>query len=175
MQNVQRDFIRKGYVDCKLGLRIPIRVIDFEVIRCFKSIAPARKNTRGIRHAKWEMTISGTYKTLPQVERPGHPTAPRVPRRMHPCGPSSKPPRLPTFLQSSRSPAPVVNLGNASKTLHLPRETQFKSPKNVPIILTSESLSHQNVAQILRIATCKHAPKAARETSLVAHHQQLSA
>ena len=81
----------------------------------------------------------------------------RLPRETHRFGASSNPPRLPTFLQPSRTPAPAM-----SKSLRLPRETHFQPPKTSRdrqflTILTSESLSRAGVVQILRSSTSKSA------------------
>ena len=61
------------------------------------------------------------------------------------------PPRLPTFFQPSRTPALATYFAvNVSKSLRLPRETQFEGPKTprapgVLTILASELLSRAGV------------------------------
>ena len=106
----------------------------------------------------------------------------RLPRETHRFGASSNPPRLPTFLQPSRTPAyfatrqtflqpsrtPAISCAchvfcNASKSLRLPRETQFEGQKmsrapGVLTILTSKSCSRAGVVQILPTSTSKSAP-----------------
>ena len=70
------------------------------------------------------------FATLPRIQRPRlqtsisqSPKSLRAPREKHRFGPSSSPPRLPTFLQ----PSGICHvLRNVSKSLRLPRETHFK-------------------------------------------------
>ena len=86
----------------------------------------------------------------------------RLPRETNRFRPSSNPPRLPTFLQPSRTPAPAV-FCNVSKSLRLPRETHFEPQKTSRdrqflTIWTSKSLSRAGVVQILRSSTSKSAP-----------------
>ena len=82
----------------------------------------------------------------------------RLPAETHRFGASSNPPRLPTFLQPSRTPAPAT---------YFEREKHLEPPKTsrapgVLTILTSKSLSHAGVVQILRSSTSKSAPSTPR-------------
>ena len=94
----------------------------------------------------------------------------RLPRETHRFRPSSNPPRLPTLLQPSRTPAPATYFAlfcNVSKSLRLPRETHFEPQKTSRdrqflTILTSKSRSRAGVVQILRSSTSKSAPSMPR-------------
>ena len=89
----------------------------------------------------------------------------RLPRETHRFGASSNPPRLATFLQPSRTPAPATYFATCrnpcachakhtlTSTLKTPRNRQFLT------ILTSKSFSRAGVVQILRSWTSKRAPK----------------
>ena len=86
-----------------------------------------------------------------------------LPREKHRFGASSNPPRLPTFLQPSRTPAPAMYFATKSKSLHLPREKHFQPPttcrnRQFLTILTSKSISLGGVVQILRSSISKSAP-----------------
>ena len=111
------------------------------------------------------------FATLPRFQRRRLQTATsqstkslRLPREMHRFGASPNPPRLPTFLQPSRTPACTCHVFcNVSKSLRLPRETHFEPQKTsrdrqLLTILTSKSLSRAGVVQILRSSTSKSAP-----------------
>ena len=86
-----------------------------------------------------------------------------LPRETHRFGASSNPPRLPTFLQPSRTPAPATHVEtyrnpcacHAKSTLNLKK--MFRDP-GVLTILTSKSFSRAGVVQILTASTSKSAP-----------------
>ena len=86
-----------------------------------------------------------------------------LPHETHRFGASSNPPRLPTFLQPSRTPAPATHF----ETYRNPCACHAKSILNlkkvvrapgVLTILTSKSFSRTGVVQILATSTSKSAP-----------------
>ena len=114
------------------------------------------------------------FATLPRFQRPRLQTSTsqsakslRLPRETHCFGASSNPPRLPTFLQPSRTPAPATYFAtcrnpcacHAKHTLNLK-----KRPEHLGFltILTFKSLSRAGVVQILRTLTSKSAPSMPR-------------
>ena len=79
-----------------------------------------------------------------------------LPRFTHRFRASSNPPRLPTFLQPSRTRAPATHF-------ETPREKHFEPQKvvrecGVLTILTSKSFSRAGVVQIFGTSTSKSAP-----------------
>ena len=87
----------------------------------------------------------------------------RLPRETHHFGPSSNPPRLPTFFATLTNSCACHAFWNVSKSLRLPRKTDFQPPKTsrapgVLTILTFESFSRAGVVQILRSSTSKSGP-----------------
>ena len=86
----------------------------------------------------------------------------RLPRETHHFRPSSNPPRLPTFSQPSRTPAPATYFQHIENPVPATRNT-LSTSKNVPSTWcfndsNSKSLSHAGVVQILRSLTSKSAP-----------------
>ena len=90
----------------------------------------------------------------------------RLPRETHRFRPSSNPPRLPTFLQPSRTPAPATYFAtcrnpracHAKHTLNIFELQKTSRDRQFLTILTSKSLSRAGVVQILRSSTSKSAP-----------------
>ena len=87
----------------------------------------------------------------------------RLPRETHHFGASSNPPRLPTFFATLTNSCACHVFYNVSKSLHLPRETQFEPPKTPRdrqflTSLTSKLLSRPSVVQFLSGSTSKTAP-----------------
>ena len=88
----------------------------------------------------------------------------RLPREKHHFGTSSNPPRLPTFSATLTNPCACHEFCNVSKSLRLPRETNFEPQKTsrapgVLTILTSKSCWRAGVVQILATSTSKSAPR----------------
>ena len=117
-----RDFLQNWHVEQTLDLRIPIRFNDFradasKVLRLpRKSWAEAYE----VLQLPREMITAQHFRdlkfaTLPRILRRRLQTSTsqsakslRLPRETHRFGASSNPPRLPTFLQPSRTPAPAT-------------------------------------------------------------------
>ena len=86
-----------------------------------------------------------------------------LPRETHRFGASSNPPRLPTFLQPSRTPAPATHFETYRNpcACHAKSTLNFKKVVRDPgvlTILTSKSCSRAGVVQILATSTSKSAP-----------------
>ena len=108
---------------------------------CYKKVKLRHTNSCNC-HAKWSLqrSISVTWNLQPfhrfsarGLKHRHHriwniPV--RVPREKHHFGPSSNPPRVPTFLQPSRTPAPATYFATCQNHC-LPRKTQFEPPKTI--------------------------------------------
>ena len=111
------------------------------------------------------------FGTLPRILRRGLQTwtsvctkSLRLLREKHRFSASSNPPRLPTFLQPSQTPAPATHFATYCNpcACHAKRTLKVKKRPEHPVfltILTSESLSRAGVVQILATSTSKSASR----------------
>ena len=87
-----------------------------------------------------------------------------LPRETHRFGASSNPPRLPTFLRPSRTPAPATYFAMSRNPCACHAKHSFEGPNTsrapgVLTILISKSLSRAGAGQILAPSTSKSAPR----------------
>ena len=111
------------------------------------------------------------FATLPRIQRRRLQTSTvestkssRLPREMHRFGASSNPPRLPTFLQPSQTPAPAAHFKTYRNPCACHAKNHFEPQKvvrdpGVLTILTSKSFSRAGVVQILPTSTSKSRPR----------------
>ena len=112
-------------------------------------------------HALWKM-----YDATPLLTKrlwSGITKSLRLPRETHRFGASSNPPRLPTFLQPSQTPAPATHFETyrnpcACHENHFELQKVVRDP-GVLTILTSKSCWRAGVVQILPTSTSKSRPR----------------
>ena len=148
-----RDFLQKWHVDPTFGFRITIRFGDFKADASKVLHLPPKKSAQ----AKWSLlgNISVTWNlqtNVPQIQRPMPQTltsdSTKSLRKKHRFGPSSNPPRLPTFLQPSRTPAPAMYFATCLNPAPATLPPKTTRAPGALTILATKSLSLHSVAQI---------------------------
>ena len=144
-----------------------LAILKWMLQKCHEKVEPRHTNSCNC-HAKWSLlsNTSVTWNLHPfhgfsarDFKHRFHktPKSLRLPREKHHFGPSWNPPRMPTFLQASRTPAPATYFATSRNPCACRANSTSRAP-GVLMILASKSLSRHSVVQILPRSTSTSAP-----------------